>query len=247
MDTSLLLGLSQRAALRRKMDVIANNIANMSTTAYKKENVVFRQHLMDAKNAEGTMGGKLSYVMDHGVTRDMKAGDMQHTGNPLDVFISGPGYLNVENAQGEERYTRNGKLTIDNESFLVTLNGDRVLDDNGQPIQFDPDDTDITITKDGTISSRLGEVARLGLSTFANQAALKREGASLYKTDQAPEPADFPEVQVVQGAVEQSNIDAIKSFVEMTKVMKEYQSSSRNESGINEMRQDAIDRLAQVR
>ncbi|MBO6503808.1 MAG: flagellar hook basal-body protein [Kordiimonadaceae bacterium] len=247
MDTALFVGLAHKAALKRRMDVVAHNIANMSTTAFSKEKVVFRQHLVDAPGAAATSGGKISYVMDHGVLRSLNSGTMVPTNNPLDVFINGRAYLSVTGSDGETLYTRNGRMTINSDRYLTLLSGERVLDDSGQDIQFDDDEVDVSIADDGTISTSNGEKAKLGLAKFANEQDMKRRGTSLYETTQAPTEADdMTDVSVRSKAYENSNVNAIESMTEMIDVMRAYQNASRQSSGYEDMREDALKRLGRV-
>lgn len=248
MDTALYVGLAHKAALKRRMDVVAHNIANMNTTAFNKERVVFRQLLMDAPGAAATSGGKIAYVQDYGVLRNLDAGTMIPSGNDLDVFIKGRGYLSVQSSDGETLYTRNGRMMIDNENNLALLSGEKVLDDTGTPIQFEDDDMDIHIANDGTISTNNGERGKLGLAQFTNEQDMKRRGSSLYETQQAPKPIEnITDIEIRQKAFESSNVNAIESMVEMIDVMRAYQKASKNESGYEDMRKDSLKRLAQVR
>ncbi|WP_417452138.1 flagellar hook-basal body complex protein [Kordiimonas sp.] len=247
MDTALFVGLAHRSALKRRMDVVAHNIANMSTTAFNKERVVFRQHLMDAPGAAATTGGKIAYVMDAGVTRNTDTGNMISSNNPLDVFIKGRGYLTVTASDGEKVYTRNGRMMVDKDAELALLSGEKVLDENGQTIQFDEEDTDIHIATDGTLSTNNGEKGKIGLVSFANEQNMKRRGSSLYETDQAPEPPEnMTDVSLRPKAFEGSNVNAIESMVEMIDVMRAYERASKNSSGYEDMRKDSLDRLARV-
>ena len=248
MDTALYVGLAHKAALKRRMDVVAHNIANMSTTAFNKERVVFRQLLVDAPGAAATSGGKIAFVQDHGVLRNLDSGTMVPSGNDLDVFIKGRAYLTVEGSDGEKLYTRNGRMMIDNELNLTLLSGEKVLDDTGSAIQFEEDDVEIHIADDGTLSTNGGERGKLGLAQFTNEQDMKRRGTSLYETSQAPKPAEnITDVSVRQKAFESSNVNAIESMVEMIDVMRAYQSASKNENGYENMRKDGLKRLAQVR
>ncbi len=247
MDTALLVGLAHKSALRRRLDVVAHNIANMSTAAYNKEKVAFRQHLVDAPGAAATSGGKISYVIDHGVLRNLETGTMIPTNNPLDVFINGRGYLTVSGSDGETLYTRNGRMTINNERYLTLLSGERVQDDSGQDIQFDDDETDIHIADDGTISTNNGEKAKLGIAKFANEQDMKRRGSSLYETTQAPqETDDLTDISIRSKAFESSNVNTIESMVEMIDVLRAYQAADRTSSGYEDLREDAIKRLGRV-
>jgi len=248
MDTALYVGLAHKAALKRRMDVVAHNIANMSTTAFNKERVVFRQLLVDAPGAAATSGGKIAFVQDHGVLRNLDTGTMVPSGNDLDVFINGRAYLAIEGNDGKTLYTRNGRMMIDNDNNLSLLSGEKVLDDTGSPIQFEEDDVDIHIADDGTISTNGGERGKLGLSQFTNEQDMKRVGSSLYETSQSPKPSEnITDVSIRQKAFESSNVNPIESMVEMIDVLRAYQAASKNESSYENMRKDGLKRLAQVR
>ncbi|NVJ69008.1 MAG: flagellar hook-basal body complex protein [Alphaproteobacteria bacterium] len=247
MDTALFVGLAHRSALKRRMDVVAHNIANMSTAAFNKERSVFRQHLIDAPGAAGTVGGKIATVMDHGVVRNLEQGTMIPTSNPLDIFINGRAYLSIEGKDGQTVYTRNGRMTLDANRNLTLLSGEKVLDENGQAIQFDEDDIDFTIADDGSISTNNGERGKLGIVSFANEQNMKRRGSSLYETDQAPQaPENMTDFSIRQKAYEGSNVNAIESMVEMIDVMRAYERASKQSTGYEDMRKDSIDRLARV-
>ena len=248
MDTALYVGLAHKAALKRRMDVVAHNIANMSTTAFNKERVVFRQLLVDAPGAAATSGGKIAFVQDHGVLRNLDTGTMVPSGNDLDVFINGRAYLAIEGNDGKTLYTRNGRMMIDNDNNLSLLSGEKVLDDTGSPIQFEEDDVDIHIADDGTISTNGCERGKLGLSQFTNEQDMKRVGSSLYETSQSPKPSEnITDVSIRQKAFESSNVNPIESMVEMIDVLRAYQAASKNESSYENMRKDGLKRLAQVR
>lgn len=247
MDTALLVGLAHKAALKRRMDVVAHNIANMSTTAFNKERVQFRQFLVDAPGAAGTSGGKIAYVLDHGVLRNLETGTLIPSNNPLDVYIHGRAYLTVKAKDGDTLYTRNGRMAVDNENYLVLLSGERVLDDTGQEIKFDDDDRDYSIAKDGTLSTNNGEKATLGLSIFANEQNMKRRGYSLYESDEAPKDVEeMTDVSLRAKAYESSNVNAIESMTEMIEVMRAYQASQRQSGDYEDMREDSLRRLGRV-
>ena len=153
MQNAILVGLSRQVALAREMDVVANNIANLNTTGYKADGMVFEEYLSSAARADMT-GTRISFVQDRGMWHNMSQGAAVQTGNPLDVAIDGPGFLVVQTPQGD-RYTRNGSLQINATGQLVTNDGYTVLGDGG-PITLQPNDRQIQISRDGTISVREG-------------------------------------------------------------------------------------------
>ena len=156
MENALLIGLSRQVALGRELDVIANNMANVTTNGFKARSSRFREYLMPVASAEAfpRPDRRLSYVIDAGTPLDIRSGAIEHTGNPLDVAIKGDAFLAVQTPAGE-RYTRNGALEIDAQGQLVTSDGHTVLGDNG-PITFTPQESGFEIAPDGTVTSNQG-------------------------------------------------------------------------------------------
>ena len=160
MQNAQLIGLSRQVALSRELDVVANNIANLNTTGFKADGSLFEEFLSPTARAGNLSGAdsKVSFVRDRGTWHDMSPGPIQSTGSPLDVAIDGKGFLVVQTPRGE-RYTRNGALQINGTGQLVTSDGNPVLGDGG-PIVFQPNDHQVQISQDGTISVREGTSKR---------------------------------------------------------------------------------------
>lgn len=230
--------LSRQMAIRRQMDVIANNIANMNTTAYKAERVLFEEYLQKTED-----GGEMAFVRDFGSSRNIDQGEMRSTLNPLDIAINGSGYLRVETNDGE-RFTRNGHLRVSPDGYLVTANGQRVLDKDGRAIELDPNDPKLDIARDGTVSNTQGPLGTLDVVTFENEQALSPVGDGLYKTDALPIPAE--NANIVQGMMESSNVEPILEMTRMIEASRAYQSTQRILSKDNDIRQQAIDKLGRV-
>ena len=146
MENAQLISLSRQIALQRQMDVVANNMANINTTGFKAESMLFEDYVMPTASDNNFAGldQDLHYTEDWSTIHDMTTGSIEQTGNPLDVALSGKGFLTVQTPAGQ-RYTRNGSLQIDASGTLVDLNGNPVLGESG-PIKFDPSDTDIAIS-----------------------------------------------------------------------------------------------------
>ncbi|MGN6515923.1 MAG: flagellar basal-body rod protein FlgF [Rhizomicrobium sp.] len=242
MDNTLLVSLSQQLAAYRSMDVIANNIANTNTPGFKREAMKFEEYVQQTQPAEGETGPQqISFVQDKGTMRDLTQGAMTHTGSPFDLAISGKGYFTIQTPDGSTRYTRNGHFTLDSGGRIVTEDGG-VLQGDGGEIAITTDDGDIHIAQDGTITGARGQLGKVKLVTFANEAALQKEGGSLYSTTQTPEPVETP--QIAQGSLEESNVQPVLEISHMLDVLRAYQTTANLTQSQEELKRNAIDKLA---
>ena len=240
MENAQLISLSRQVALQRQMDVVANNLANINTSGFKGEQILFDQYLMPvARDKDFAYPDQpLHYVEDWATIHDMANGAITLTGNPLDVALNGEGFLTVMTPAGE-RYTRSGSLQINNEGVLVDLSGNPVLADGGE-IRFDDSDTDITISSTGVVSTNNGTKGQLQLVEFETPQQLLREGNNLYSGG-TPLPATA--TRVTQGAIERSNVSGISEMTEMIRVSRAYESLASTMQKQDEMRRTAIQRL----
>lgn len=224
MENTLFVALSRQVTLRREMDVVANNIANMNTTGFKGEKMMFVEHLVRSKGTGGVLGDKLNYVRDIATVRDSSKGHISQTGNPLDIAIASDGYFAIE-GRGGEQYTRNGRFQLDATGQLVTESGQPVLSNSGQPFFFGPTDTEITISGDGTVATENGTLGRLKIVKFENEYNMQQVGGSAFipGPDNPPEDVEVP--QVMQGALESSNIQPIIELTRMIEVNRAYDSA----------------------
>src|ERR1700748_1084435 len=121
MENTLLIGLSRQTVLERQLDVVANNIANVNTAGFKSDQSLFEEYLRSGAHGDNFKPSdrRVSYVQDRGTYRDFAQGPAEQTKNPLDVAITGNGFLVVQTAAGE-RYTRDGGLQMNSQGQLVT-------------------------------------------------------------------------------------------------------------------------------
>jgi len=253
MENAGLIGLSRQIALQRELDVVANNIANINTTGYKADNTVFHEHLMPVARANQFRGNDraLSFVQDRATWIDFGQGAVEHTNNPLDISISGNAFLTVQTPRGE-RYTRNGALQINNQGQLVTSEGFPVVGQNG-PIVFQPNDRDISIGLDGTISVREGQNTtdsqrgKLRLASFDQPQRLEKDGTSTYAAPNGIA-AQVPSanVRVNQGTIEKSNVKSVMEMTRMIEITRAYTQVASMLQSQSDMRRSAIDKLAEV-
>jgi len=245
MDTTLSIALSHQVAMRRQMDIIANNIANMSTTAFKRENVMFGEYLKEAEGEDHKSLRKISYVQDFGISRNMTDGQLETTGNSFDVALSGDGMFQVQKQNGELAYTRNGHLALSDEYTLITSTGQEILDKAGKPIQLSENTKDIEISSDGTISSRTaGQIAIINVVAFADNSTLKKIGDNMFTTNSETRPAT--DYSIIQGMTETSNVQPIIEVTRMIQVSRSYISTAKLMDKLQEAENKAINQLAKV-
>jgi len=247
MDNSLLVSLSHQLASYRAMDVIANNIANVSTPGFKREAAKFEEFVAMMRPAEGQTGMQpVSFVKDAGTMRDSSQGNLEQTGATYDIAITGPGYFQVQTPTGM-RYTRDGHFSLNADGSMVTSQGYAVQGDGGA-ITIAPTDGQILIAPDGTVSSVLNGVTnllgKLKVVDFANSDALTKQGSNLYSTLQTPTaPAA---VNVRQGALEASNVQPVIEISHMIEVMRAYEATASLSKSQEDMMRQAINQLGQM-
>ncbi|WP_207747489.1 flagellar basal-body rod protein FlgF [Pelagibacterium limicola] len=236
-----LIGLSRQMALQRQMDVLANNMANINSTGFKAEAILFEEYIMPvAADRTFPRGDQpLSYVQDWATMHDFAPGSIVQTGNPLDIALSGEGFFAVQTPQGE-RWTRNGVFELNSSGLLVTQNGYPVLSSTGNPIRFEAEEIDITISANGTITSSAGNKGILRIVEFANAQELTRTGDTMFE---GGTPREAQSTAVIQGATERSNVSGIAEMTEMIRVTRAYTSLADLMNKQDELRRTAIQRL----
>jgi flagellar basal-body rod protein FlgF len=250
MQNALLVGLSRQVALQRELDVVSNNIANINTSGFKADGAVFEEFLSPVARAASSQS-RVSFVQDRATWHDLSQGTLETTGNPLDVAIQGNSFFVVQTPRGE-RYTRNGALQINSAGELVTSSGLKVVGENG-PIQFQKSDQNITIANDGTISVKEGSQSRtsslrgrLRLVSFDRAQQLQKDGDGTFSAEANNAPKSDPLARVIQGAVEKSNVRGVVEMTRMIEVTRSYTQVAAMLQQQSEMRQSAIQKLADV-
>jgi flagellar basal-body rod protein FlgF len=252
MQNMLLIGLSRQTTLERQLDVVANNIANVNTAGFKSDSSLFEEYLMPGAHEDNFVGRdrRLSYVQDRGTYRDFSQGPTEQTGNPLDVAISGNGFLVVQTAGGE-RYTRDGGLHMNNLGQLVTAAGDQVQGTAG-PIVFQPSDHDVSVSPDGTITVVEGtgrtdaQRGKLRVVSFADAQKLLKEGSNLYSAGEGGAAQPDAKSQVQQGYLEKSNVSSVAEMSRMIQVTRTYTQISTLLQQESDLHKSAIEKLADV-
>lgn len=214
MDAAGYVTLTRQSGLMREMQVVANNIANLSTTGYRREGVVFAEHVAAMED-----GPSLS--MAHATARaiDLMQAEVMPTGGTYDLAIQGEGFFLVETPQGQ-RLTRAGAFTPDAEGRLVTAEGHPLLDLGGAPVQLPPGATGVAIAQDGTVSAAGTVIGRIGLYQPADPASLRHQSGTLFDAG-AVEPAEG--AAVLQGHLEGSNVNPVSEIARMIMVQRAYE------------------------
>lgn len=242
MENALHIGLSRQMVLRQAMDVTANNLANLSTAGFKLETLHYETHSeRPASHRDGPRG--ISFVRADAVLRDFSQGPIEATGRPLDLAIEGEGFFAVR-AQGADRYTRDGRFSLDPEGRLVTASGASVLDEAGGEIAIDVARGAPRIAADGSIFQGEAEVGRIGVVRFADRGGLEKLGDGLYRAAGPAEPAEAATLR--QGAVEGSNVKPIVEITKMIETARAYESVTRMLQNEEDLRKRAIERLGRA-
>lgn len=239
MENASYVGLSYQVALERKMNVIANNVANMDTTGYKSHHTQFEEHISRKDRRD-----PISMVYDFASYQNFQGGTITATGNPLDLALVGHGFFKVRTPGGEDMYTRNGRFLIDAQDRLVTSSGELVLNQGGQPIVIPEGETDLKFTPDGVVVGRDGEIDQLSLNQFQEPQTLEAVGNNLFKAN--TQPVLDVETRVQQGYIEGSNVNPILEMTEMMKVQRSYQSVARMLQNDHDRQRDAITKLSRT-
>ena len=245
MELTTDIALSRLIAQQRALDVTATNLANAGTPGFKAERTVFSDWLSKQTGTDSPRGGgTVAFMQDRATYRDQQAGPLQHTGNPLDFAVSGNGFFTVDGPRGP-RLTRAGHFTPLPDGRLGDVDGNALLDRAGQPIRLSAADSMITVTADGTVSSQNGRLGQIGLVQPDDPNRMTAEGARTLRADSPTTPVAAP--HLVQGAVEDSNVQPVMEMTRMMTDMREFQFTTQFVQAESDRRQSAIDKLTQAR
>jgi len=242
-------------AQQMQVDTIANNIANVNTSSFKRNRVNFRSLLYATLREPGAATGAnqmnptgLQIGGGTEVSSSIKLflqGDLEQTGNGFDLSIQGEGFFKINMGNGEFRYTRDGSFRKDGNGSLVTVDGFRV-----EPAITLPEDaTEVVVGQDGTVQvlrggqDTLQTVGQLRVTRFANPAGLRAEGSNFFReTDSSGPPTEQTPGQtgagfVRQGFLERSNVSVVDELIELIQAQRNYEVNSRTIQVSDEMLQ----------
>nr|WP_319947377.1 flagellar hook-basal body complex protein [uncultured Shimia sp.] len=215
MENASYTTLTRQAGLLREMSVVANNIANASTTGFRQDGMVFSEFVSRTGDRDS-----LSMATANVQSNSMVQGALTRTGGTFDMAIEGEGFFMVQTPEGE-RLTRAGSFTPNAQGDLVTLDGMPVLDVGGAPVFVPPSGGDIAVAPDGTLSADGKPITQIGIFMPDENANLVREGGVRFRVNGDVE---FSETsKVVQGFLESSNVDAVTQLARMIEVQRAYE------------------------
>lgn len=222
MSNAIYTMLGRQQGLMKEMQVVANNLANSSTTGYKSDRAMFGEFLV----ATGSQSSSLSMGGLAGHSFAMTQGALKITGGQLDLAIQGDGFFLVDTPQGQ-RLTRAGNFQMSPDGKLVDSNGSALLSAGGSPINIPQNASQIRIASDGTVSVSSGDgippqdVGQVGVVTVDQEATLVRDSNSYFSAPDGHKPAENTEI--VQGALEQSNVSPVLEVARMIEVQRAYE------------------------
>lgn len=246
---------------QKRLDVISNNMANADTTGYKKQGVTsqsfddeltIRIHDNNVYSANKKAIGYMNLGVKIGETyHDFSQGSLRETGNTYDLALSGDGFFIIQttNKQGETsiKYTRDGSFTVNKDGYLVTKDGDYVLDTNGRRIRIPGAQTaaNVSFDQDGNIVVDGQQIATLGIAAFENPQALLLYGENMYDaTPQAGLTASTATVH--QGYLEMSNTNVIEEMVDMITITRAYEAGQKMIQTVDSTLEKSVNQIGRV-
>jgi flagellar basal-body rod protein FlgF len=238
MQNGLYVAMSGQVSLSKRLETIANNVANMNTPGWRADGTAFSAEV--AKIGDS----RVAYVAPQSTYISQQSGPLVKTDNPLDVAVQGDSWFAIRTKAGIA-YTRDGRLTLAETGELKTLTGNSILDAGGAPIILDPAAGPPTIANDGMISQSGRQVGAIGLFSLSDATSLARaENSGVIPNKPATPILDFTQNGIVQGSVEGSNVNPIEEMTKLITVTRNFDSVSAEVTQTESSLQDAIKTLA---
>lgn len=263
MNPGLKASASGMRAQQTRIDAIANNLANVNTTGFKRSRVAFHDllyetlqgtRLVNYQDAEAVGPVQIGRgVRMSGNDRVHTQGSLEQTGRWEDLAIEGDGFFAIEQPNGAPAYTRDGSFRVSDTGALITADGATVIGANGQSIQLLPETTSLAVAPTGEVSVEVnGEtvsIGQLALVRFINPSGLQAMGGNLYEATAAAGdpveglPGDSGFGQIVQYHLETSNVEIVQEMVDMISAQRAYEVNSKAIQTAEEMIENAINGL----
>ena len=246
---SLYISGTSMLAQQKRMDVVTNNIANIQTAGYKRDNPVMRSFsdmLVSKINdpgeqSSGEIGNLNTGVYVDQIATSFENGSLEQTSKDSDLAIQGNGFFVIE-TPGGERYTRDGSFLVNSEGYVVTSSGNYVLGESGRiKVGSDP----FTVDSTGNVLVDGKSVGSLKIAMFADLNSLQKTGDNLFvnRSGQATKAEDF---SVMQGYLEASNVNIAEEVVELMTTYRSYETNQRMIQMIDESLGKSVNEVGRV-
>jgi flagellar basal-body rod protein FlgG len=240
------------SAQQAQIDTTSNNLANVNTTAFKKDRAEFKDLIYQSQNftAGATSANSINPTgIDIGlgtrlsnVNKMFSQGSLKETGNNLDVAIAGKGFFKITLPNGDTAYTRDGSFKLDPDGYLVTGSGYKLDPENVVPDEI----VDISISEDGVVTGTksdgsISDLGRMKLTNFPNPSGLKPQGNNLYlATDASGDGEDIDPGNngvgiIQQGFLEGSNVELVSEMMNLITAQRAYEANSKSVTTVDEM------------
>jgi flagellar basal-body rod protein FlgF len=243
MDQISVLAASGLRARMQSLDMLANNIANTSTSGYKGDSEFYSLFTSEMASGESNDPAATLPMIERQWT-DFGQGLLEPTNNSLDFGLSGKGFFVAKGPSGP-LYTRNGSFHVATNGTLVTADGYSLLDQNGQPIKAEPT-VPVEVALDGSIHQRGQLLGQFKLVNFQDPSVLAKQGNTYFTNSSDEKPIDATDIQIHQGQIEGSNISPAQGAVRLVNVMRQFEMMQKAIMISSEMSSKAISEVAKV-
>jgi flagellar basal-body rod protein FlgF len=242
MDQISVLAAAGMQSRMQSLDLVANNLANSSTSGYKTDSEFYTLFASEAASEDAS--GASAVPMIQRRWTDFAQGTLEPTNNPLDLGISGKGFFVVQGASGP-LYTRNGNFRFSTRGALVTTEGYPLLQEDGQSFRANTAQP-LEVSRDGDITQNGNSIGRIKLSEFPSPAGLAKFGLNYFSNSTGQEPIDATGAQIYQGKIEASNVSASHGAVRIVGLSRQFEMMQKAISLSNDMGKKAIEEVAKV-
>ncbi len=244
MDPTTVLAASGLRARMQSLDLLANNLANSSTSGFKTDGEYYTLFSSDdADSPTSENASSVPWIDQHWT--DYSQGTLTPTNSPYDLALSGQGFF-VVSGVSSPLYTRNGSFRVSPDGQLVMEDGHTLIGTDGQPIKVDPT-LPLEIASDGTVQQQGESVGQLQVVEFAPNVKMGKQGKNYFKlVSSNTKPLDTSTAEVHQGSLEASNVKAPESAVQLINIMRQFEMLQKAVLIADDMTKKSIEEVARV-
>lgn len=248
MNVGLYQSAASLSALERWQDAVAQNITSNQVAGYKKQTVQLRSVYAgeiqgDESQRVGDGGATPVFIPAANLGLSFAKGESMPTRRDFDFALGGPGFFQVQDEAGKIYYTRNGSFSTTPELDLVNHSGFAVLGDGGTPIKLQPGGGSIAVDEDGQIRQNGAVIGKIEIMRFENNHALQNLGGGLFGASPGQEPEVVEEPEILQGHLEQANIQPLREMVDLVGIARAYEANQKMISHRDEIMKQTLEKL----